>query len=355
MKILHDRNKGSILIFCLWAVGFLSFLTLHISGLVKQEILVFQRVEARNDVYRGAEAAVFQAIRYLNQTGSGVSMDLLKISSINKLAAGDLGAVQYWVGEQDDQNVDSSKTQTNSQISALIDYYDQNQTQYGIMDHSRRINLNHANRYVLEQIFEKIAGLEEVQAVRLAGSVLDYRDLDDSVSSLADGTGSELEVYRYQGIPYTPKNSDYEFVGEMLRVPGMTEAVFRSIENYITVYGDGQVNLNTAPAPVLMALGFSDALVQKFILFRAGKDAKPDTEDDHVFTNAAFVERDLSGVFDLDEREKIALRHVIARRQAGVNSSVFDIVGYASKSGSGKLKVKCVYQLNKGVLNWIEG
>lgn len=348
-------NKGSILIFCLWAVGFLSFLALHISGLVKQEILVFKKIESRSDSYRGAEAAVLQAVRNLNQIGSGVSMDLSKINSVNMHSAGDLDDVQYWVGQKEKVDTDTSKIEYSSQISALIDYYDQNQTQYGIMDHNRRIHLNHANRYTLKLLFEKIAGLEEVNASNLAGAVVDYRDLDDNVSELTDGTGSESALYKYRGLSYAPKNSDFEHVDELLRVVGMTAQIYNSVRNYVTVYGDGQVNLNTAPAAVMVALDFSDELVQKIIRYRAGEDNKPSTQDDRVFNSAAWVERDLTGVFELDEREKISLRHVMARRQAGVNSSVFLITGYGTKSTGGVLKVECVYQLNKGVLNWIEG
>ncbi|MFC1525161.1 hypothetical protein ACFL5I_02110 [Planctomycetota bacterium] len=51
-------------------------------------------------------------------------------------------------------------------------------------------------------------------------------------------------------------------------------------------YGAGNVNINTAPLPVLVALTH-ETLAQKIIHWRSGGDVTEGTEDDRVCTNVA--------------------------------------------------------------------
>lgn len=59
---------------------------------------------------------------------------------------------------------------------------------------------------------------------------------------------------------------------------------------YLTVWGSGKINVNTAPLPVLAALpGMTPALAQALVHFRQGDDQVPGTVDDRPFRQIADV------------------------------------------------------------------
>jgi general secretion pathway protein K len=56
------------------------------------------------------------------------------------------------------------------------------------------------------------------------------------------------------------------------------------LASYVTVWGSGKVNVNTAPPPVLAALpGMTAAMVQAIVRYRQGEDQQPGTADDRHF------------------------------------------------------------------------
>lgn len=76
---------------------------------------------------------------------------------------------------------------------------------------------------------------------------------------------------------------------EILLVEGVEKEVFSQIKDFITVYSEGKVNINTAPVPVLKALGLEEDLVEKIEEFRKGEDGKLGTEDDRVFKSTTGI------------------------------------------------------------------
>lgn len=98
-------------------------------------------------------------------------------------------------------------------------------------------------------------GLVPEEIFRIIHGVRDWIDPDDDVSGIY---GAEDSFYREKG--YHCKNGPMDTIEEMLLVRGVTEAVFfgdkrrQGIRSCFTVYGDGTININTAPVPVLMAL-----------------------------------------------------------------------------------------------------
>jgi type II secretory pathway component PulK len=70
-----------------------------------------------------------------------------------------------------------------------------------------------------------------------------------------------------------------ERIGELGALPGMTDAVALAVAPYVTVWSDGDVNINSAPEPVLAALpGLGDAAARDIVARRAAGE---------VFTSAA--------------------------------------------------------------------
>ena len=109
-------------------------------------------------------------------------------------------------------------------------------------------------------IWEKLLGqsrfaLTEEDVNTILYGVKDWIDKDDEITGIY---GAEDSFYRGKG--YQCKNNALEQIEEMLFINGVTDDIFygnqykEGIQAYFTVYGNDQVNINTAPLPVLMAL-----------------------------------------------------------------------------------------------------
>ena len=75
----------------------------------------------------------------------------------------------------------------------------------------------------------------------------------------------------------------FERPEELLLVRGMTEEIYKQISDYVTIWGGGQVNVNTVSPQVLAALGMSPGLREKILAARRGRDGEEGTGDDCLF------------------------------------------------------------------------
>jgi type II secretory pathway component PulK len=91
---------------------------------------------------------------------------------------------------------------------------------------------------------------------KIANRVVDYIDRD-SIAELPD---SEVGA----------KNSNFDSVDELLLINGVSRKDYDTLLPYITVYGDGRININNAKKPVLMCLPgvINDSLAQNIIDYR---------------------------------------------------------------------------------------
>jgi general secretion pathway protein K len=98
--------------------------------------------------------------------------------------------------------------------------------------------------------------LERGRAEDLLDAIKDWLDPNDEVT----GGGAESAYYSGLPQPYRAKNAALDCIEELLMVKGMTSDLFNGTEKtvglaqYLTVFGDGRININTAPMPVLLAL-----------------------------------------------------------------------------------------------------
>jgi len=131
-------------------------------------------------------------------------------------------------------------------------------------------------------------GLQQNQAMQIAGSIVDWRDSDGTIASSSAGLlyGAENDYYQGLDPAYMCKNADFNHINELSVVRGVTKDIMDKIKPYITVYGNGKVNINTASGPVLNALigpGFPD-LAEKIVDYIAGADKEIATRDDRWFS-----------------------------------------------------------------------
>jgi general secretion pathway protein K len=133
------------------------------------------------------------------------------------------------------------------------------------MDLGTRLNLNQMSEQQLRDFFSFVLG-DFAKADQLSQTIADWRDLDDDKRPL----GEERDGYIKKGLLALPPNGPFRHVDELLMVEGMTPEIYQVVAPYLTTYGNGTVNLNTAPTPVLRAMpGMSDAVLNNILSQRS--------------------------------------------------------------------------------------
>ncbi|MEO7084572.1 MAG: helix-hairpin-helix domain-containing protein, partial [Gemmatimonadaceae bacterium] len=104
------------------------------------------------------------------------------------------------------------------------------------------------------------------KSTELAQSIMDWRDAD----SIPRPNGAERDAYIKAEKLALPANAPFRTVEELQDVMGMTPEIYQKAAPYLTVLGTGQVNVNTAPVPVLRALpGMTDATLNRILQLRS--------------------------------------------------------------------------------------
>lgn len=103
-------------------------------------------------------------------------------------------------------------------------------------------------------------------ADQLAQSIMDWRDPDD----IARPRGGERDAYVKAKRLALPTNANFRDVSELLDVQGVTPQIYEKVAPFLTVRGNGTVNLNTAPPQVLRPLpGMTDAILTRILALRS--------------------------------------------------------------------------------------
>jgi hypothetical protein len=226
------------------------------------------------------------------------------------------------------------------------------ETRYGLADEQSKININKSEPEVMARLFEAI-GLDEDASANLAVSIKDWRDDD---SDLSAPTGSaEDPYYRSLSHEYDAKDADFQVVDELLLVKDMDEKVFKKINDYITIYGNGKVNINTAGRFVLEALGLSEEVAQYIIVYRNGKDNTSGTQDDGFFYSPQDMVAKISETFNLTDSQKQELDSVVQKESVCTKSSFFMIKSTARLNhGKNSKDLICVISRSGGIFYWNE-
>jgi general secretion pathway protein K len=131
-----------------------------------------------------------------------------------------------------------------------------------IADESGKIPINQLpEKDYLQEVFRRLLeledfGLEKDTVDTIVDSTMDWIDKDDDEGFL----GAEEGYYQSLEKPYHCKNGPLDVPEELLLVRGMTREIFYGTEDkpgigqYITVFGDDKININTADIRVIKAL-----------------------------------------------------------------------------------------------------
>lgn len=156
-----------------------------------------------------------------------------------------------------------------------------------IADHSGRIQINklvdEAGKYNEDQkgllmrfLNSPEFGLDPREVENIVDAIKDWIDPDSETTRF----GAETTYYEALETPYPCKNGPFEFVEELLLVRGITKGLFYGsgerpgISRYLSPYGDGKININTADPLVLGALSdqIDHDMVEDMIAYREDED-----------------------------------------------------------------------------------
>lgn len=293
------QRQGFILIFTLWVLGFLTVLIVGLTAGIRQKIVLLEKLDQRSRISHLLEASVKYSCAYvsnqLNASGQVYNATIKMKLHNNPEAFG-----QFSLADD----------------TSTISYTLPNQTEvFGVVDEERKINLNTTNTFTLSRLIERVLSLKPDTASAMAADILDWRQLGESqiVGFYSQGYYENLEF------PYVKKNANYESLDELLLVKGITKDIYDKLINFVTIYGDGKVNINTAPDEVLYALGLDDDLLQTILEAREGKDKIEATGDDHVFLKSFDVANEINSIIKLNSAQ---IRTIDIMNQQGLLTTV---------------------------------
>jgi general secretion pathway protein K len=141
--------------------------------------------------------------------------------------------------------------------------------------------------------------------------------------------GAESDYYQSLSPPYRAKNAPLDRVQELLLIRGVTPELYQGtpatdtdparpgLEDIFTTMTSGTINVNTASAIVLQALGLDDTQVQAVLSRRDGADGIPGTDDDLPFHSP---DEFFAAAGSLDPPTKLTAQALVA-----VKSSFFTV------------------------------
>jgi general secretion pathway protein K len=321
----------------LWSLCLLSSFAVIVGSEIRQKVTLVHRLDERDRLHFIAEAGATRAI-----------FNLKEAPTDERAVLGcALGSI---VREVKEMRLGDGKCTVSGE--GLGTQPESPETQFGCVDEERKMNINTADRMTLQKLLLIVLNLDIMKAQELAASLVDWRDSD---SFLSIPLGSAEDSY-YEDLPYPfgAKDANYEVLDEILLVKGMTPEIFERIKGYLTIYGDGRVNVNTAPKAVLVALGLRDDLANMIITFRQGKDGVPGTADDNAFISTSDILPRLVEVYNLGQSERAQIE-AVADRFLCTDSRNFMMKSTAGLDTSkGTAEVICVATRNGKILYWRE-
>ena len=335
------RRKAFILITALWTLAFLTVLAVTLLANVRQKIILLQRLEDRSRVQLAVEAGSKKAVAVLLDdlensqfilTPSAKQRRMNNPSEFSGILVGDL-KVEVVHAALDD------KTGTLGSI-------------WGLADEQSKLNLNTASRESLQRLIVEVLGWGSAQAKGQADAIADWRDFG---KHQAEGFFSD-DYYKSLEFPYAMKDEPFERLDELLLVKGVDLKIYEALLPFVTVYGDGRININTASSKVLIALGLDASVVEKILRFRRGVDNVEATGDDHVFLRTFDIAADVAKAVKLDLSEIHQIDALNAQNLIGTESGIYSFVSRVLSSDAAyKKSLLCVFSAYESrIIYWYE-
>lgn len=321
----------------LWSLCLLSTFAVILGYGVRQKVMLASRLDDRAKLSLIAEAGIVRAI-------TEVKRELPKsYDAIN----------DYW-----SINIDAFKDIPlgDGRFNVYNEYINDKsglmEVRFGLVDEERKININTAESKIIKNVFRYVLNIDEFLAQQFAASIVDWRD-GDSELSIPSGSAEDA-FYNDLQHPYEAKDANFESFDELLLVKGITPGIFEKIKDYITIYGSGRVNVNTASKAVLLSVGFTEDIVDKIITVRSGDDGIWGNADDIFFDSPSSVAVKLNQFYALNEATQGEV-NAISDLYLTSTSSCFTAKSIATlKNKKSSRTVISVFDKDGKVLYWRE-
>jgi general secretion pathway protein K len=335
-RFLRDAacREGSVLLLVLWGLFFLSALIAASSTYVGSVIELARHMKQRSAGSQSAHVAVERSLQLVSADtngwdGFGELWHQKEEFEWSDVEGGAFAVAHTSIGE-------SGSVQTN----------------FGLIDEDGKINVNMAERGLLQALLRREGRLSAGEAESLAACIIDWRDPDDDVLT----GGAENGYYQGLSSSYSCRNGPMRILRELLLVKGMDCNVLDRVSPHLTVYGSGKINLNTAGKAVLSAMaeaaGGRDSaacvsLADKVIAARAGGN-------DFSGTSAAGVISSVKASSALTAEEEVLLSGMM--RHGTLRSSCFGGIAMGRASAGGAVsEIEFIFDREqKKIVYWRE-
>ena len=304
--------RGSILITALWVLAFLSVLSISLSTQASLQIQGAGRIQHR-----------------IQET---------------QIAWGNLEEAIARIREENQQTSRSGLGPQGSGIRIAEDRFE--------IQEEGKLSVNTAPASVLAALIMEVGGLSTTAAEEVAEAIVDWRDPDD----LPEPNGTESATYQQLESPYPCRNAPLGSVEELLLIRGVTYELYQKLKGYVTVWGEGKVSLNSASPEVLKALGMSQGLVDRILLYRQGPDGMPQTADDALFSSVGSFPSELQRTVGLTPDQFSEASTFAASGLVTVNSGLFEVRAFGQVPGNlrPRREIHSVVDSSGRILAWRE-
>ena len=331
---VESEHKGSIFIITLWAICLLTIFAVSLNDGTRQKILIIKRLEAKCKLRSVSSAGIKTMIAFFLNYPNRVE-DMYLSNDVQDFKNVIVGEGTFSICYEDIDEISGDKT-----------------IKYGFIDEERKVNINRVDQIVLRSLFRNVLSFDDIKSQDLAASIVDWRD-GDSELSIPIGSAEDLD-YSFLKYSYEAKDSPFEVLEEILLVKGMTQEIFEKLKGYITIYGEGEININTANKNVLLAFGLDKKIVDNIIKVRAGLDGVERTLDDNIFDSTVGVIETLNQFITLGDKQTVQLNKFVDHYAVSVSNN-FTIRSVSKlENKNNKLEVIAVINRKGNILYWKE-
>lgn len=330
----HERpqpsRRGSILLYVVWIIMLLSLFAAGVGSQALFALNLSDRLAKQLGAVYAARAAVPYAVKAIEHDPTP-AID---------------GRHEVW---SNDPALFRQHPVAGGSFTVTADVDGGQEPRYGLADEERKLNLNTAPLMALQALLMDPGGLRERDAEETAGAIVDWRDADTDEHA----GGAENYYYETRNPGYDCKDAPFENAEELLLVKGVGPALYSRIEPFVTVYGSGRVNLNTASPTVLRALGLSPAGVAGLETFRAGNDSLEGTDDDLELESVAAVQSTLRGYVPAEDLARLTA--LAGEKLLSTSGEAFRMSIQAEAGGPlSRMRVVCVVDRTGEIKQWSE-
>ncbi len=233
-NVLKGEAGGVALILVVWVMVVLIAIVGEFARSMRTEINITGNFKEEEEAYQLALAGIEQAkLEILSAKGT----DVMYLSEEGLLVFGE-------DAEEPDRKGELGK----------------GSFEFIITDEDGKLNINTAPPDRLKYVFHN-SGVDITEVDTIVDSIIDWRDKN----GLHMLNGAEEDYYNSLDRPYSCKDGPFDLVDELLLVRGMTREIlygskgnddekeYDGVAQYMTVYGLGRININTASPVVLEA------------------------------------------------------------------------------------------------------